>query len=617
MKTLEICMKKIDNRKISALLVFILCTIYCYSFLFKGWIPHDAGTLAQTAERIIHGEIPHVDFDEMYTGGLSYLHALGFKIFGVKLSSLRIVFFIFLLPYIFSCYWLASRVASSFESFVVTVLCVVWSVPNYMASMASWYNLFFAVYGSVFVFQYIKTRCSRYLFLAGLCGGLSFIVKITGLYYILSVVFVIFYLETTESNFSGTDTKDKAVCFSLIKSSVLLIIILINISLVKNYFNMMVVIHFLLPIFFVCVYLIYNEWREGKGGFLVRLWNNIRMYSPFIIGISLPVILLLVFYISKGYLQEFINGLFLLPQKRFKLSFYPLPPFYTIISVLFWVAIFFIHQNKKPVTRLLLLILSIFLLAVLLFSYNPQTYRSVWFSLRPLVPLCAFLILFFLFKADSNSENKKRVELFYLTTLFSCLSLIQYPFSNPIYFCYFVPSLFLGILYYLKARFKKIPGQFVAISVFLILFGTIWLNTGKPYFNCEKYVNLKEDKLLLSNRANILVSERDKIVYEKLVEFIHCNGGDSDFIYAFPDCPEVYFLSKKRNPTKVIFDFYGDSVKTNSLIKLINTNKIKLAVINSRIEFSHAGINRDKYEILAKHFDYVKDIGWFRVLYRK
>jgi len=568
MTILEIYNKKLDNTKVTGLLVLILCSIYCYSFLFKGWIPHDDGTLAQTAERIIHGEIPHVDFDEMYTGGLSYLHALGFKIFGVKLSSLRIVFFVFLLPYIFSCYWLASRVASSFESFVVTVLCVVWSVPNYMASMASWYNLFFAVYGSVFVFQYIETR--------------------------------------------------RAVCFSLMKSSVLLIIILINICLVKNYFNMMVVIHFLLPVFFVCVYLIYNEWCEGKGGFLVRLWNNIRMYSPFILGILLPVILLLVFYISKGYLQEFINGLFLLPQKRFKLSFYPLPPSYTITSVLFWVAIFFINQkSKKAITRLLLLVLSIFLLTVLLFSYNPQTYRSVWFSLRPLVPLCAFLVLFFLFKADSNSKNKTRVELFFLTTLFSCLSLIQYPFSNPIYFCYFVPSLFLGILYYLKARFEKIPGQFLVISVFLILFGTIWLNTGKPYFNCEKYVHLKEDMLLLSNRANILVSERDKIVYEKLVEFIHCHGGDSDFIYAFPDCPEVYFLSEKKNPTKVIFDFYRNSVESDSLIKLLNANGIKLVVINFRMEFSRAAINRDKYDILVKQFNYIKDIGWFRVLYRK
>jgi hypothetical protein len=38
-------------------------------------------------------EQPHRDFDELYTGGLSYLHALAFHTLGVTATSLRLVLF--------------------------------------------------------------------------------------------------------------------------------------------------------------------------------------------------------------------------------------------------------------------------------------------------------------------------------------------------------------------------------------------------------------------------------------------------------------------------------------------------------------------------------------------
>jgi hypothetical protein len=62
---------------------------YLLPFVDRGWIAHDDGMLGQTAERVLAGEIPHRDFDDPYTGGLAYLHAVALKIFGVRLLSLR------------------------------------------------------------------------------------------------------------------------------------------------------------------------------------------------------------------------------------------------------------------------------------------------------------------------------------------------------------------------------------------------------------------------------------------------------------------------------------------------------------------------------------------------
>ena len=55
-------------------------------YLKRGWVPWDAGALGQSAERVLHGQLPHRDFDEIYTGGLSFLHALAFWLFGTKLG---------------------------------------------------------------------------------------------------------------------------------------------------------------------------------------------------------------------------------------------------------------------------------------------------------------------------------------------------------------------------------------------------------------------------------------------------------------------------------------------------------------------------------------------------
>jgi hypothetical protein len=52
--------------------VLALSALLLAAHLRQGWIPHDEGTLGLSAERVLRGDLPHRDFDEVYTGGLSY-----------------------------------------------------------------------------------------------------------------------------------------------------------------------------------------------------------------------------------------------------------------------------------------------------------------------------------------------------------------------------------------------------------------------------------------------------------------------------------------------------------------------------------------------------------------
>src|SRR5437867_9252682 len=187
--------------------VWVLSALYVLRFVDRGWIPYDEGSLAQSAERVLAGELPHRDFDEIYTGGLSILYAAAFKILGVKLISIRIVLYLFFLAFVPALYGIALRFAPPLIAGAVTLLGVVWSVPNYFAGLPSWYNLFFATFGTLALIRHIETDQFKWLFIAGLCGGLSFLAKVSGLYYMVAVFLFLTYREQVLSNRGTRDSK--------------------------------------------------------------------------------------------------------------------------------------------------------------------------------------------------------------------------------------------------------------------------------------------------------------------------------------------------------------------------------------------------------------------------
>ncbi|PYS48602.1 MAG: hypothetical protein DMG13_25230 [Acidobacteria bacterium] len=175
MSHLSCYMAKMNRQIIVLGLVWTLSALYVWGFIDHGWIPHDDGSLAHMAERVLNGEMPHRDFDEIYTGGLSLLYAAAFKILGLNFISIRIVTYIFFLAFVPAVYGIALRFASPVIAAAVTLLAVVWSVPNYFTGLPSWYNLFFATAGTFAIIRHVETRRSYKSGRFVLCrGGPSF-----------------------------------------------------------------------------------------------------------------------------------------------------------------------------------------------------------------------------------------------------------------------------------------------------------------------------------------------------------------------------------------------------------------------------------------------------------
>lgn len=92
--------------------VLLLSALYAAKGLKRGWFPWDEGILAQSAVAVLHGELPHRDYLEIYTGGLSYLNAAAFRLFGTNLASMRYMLFLFFLLWVPAFYYAALRFVS-------------------------------------------------------------------------------------------------------------------------------------------------------------------------------------------------------------------------------------------------------------------------------------------------------------------------------------------------------------------------------------------------------------------------------------------------------------------------------------------------------------------------
>jgi hypothetical protein len=181
-------------------LLLALCgALYTGRSLDHGWTPFDEGTLGQSAERVASGEMPHRDFDEVYTGGLSELNAAAFRVFGVRLSVLRAVLFVCFVLWVPAVYYVARQFAGPAPSSLATILAVIWSVPNYPAAMPSWYNLFLATWALAAILRFIDTDNRRWLFAAGVAAGLSILIKIVGLFLVAALFLALAWGEQNRS----------------------------------------------------------------------------------------------------------------------------------------------------------------------------------------------------------------------------------------------------------------------------------------------------------------------------------------------------------------------------------------------------------------------------------
>jgi 4-amino-4-deoxy-L-arabinose transferase-like glycosyltransferase len=598
------------------LVVGVLSVAYEWHFLFRGWVPWDEGALSESAQRVLNGQLPHRDFDEIYTGGLSYLHALAFLVFGEKLASMRIVLFAFFIAWVPVLYAIARRFASPPAAGACVLACVAWSVPNYSASMPSWYNLFFATFAVAALFRYLESGRARWLVVAGLACGLSLLVKSTGIYVVVALVLALVFDGQLRPGESAERHRSHVgfVLACAVCSVVFLVLVLHRRLGTAEGAN------FLIPGSSIAVLLAWNELRPSGPPTGGRLRLLVGPFAWFGLGLALPLMVFVTPYLATNSLGALIHGVVVEPVARLQfaamkpLPISSLPVSLLILLGLVGLAIALARANLG--TRLT----AIALLAVwLALTGTAEGFRVTWLAIHDaailLVPLGVVVLATILRKNTQNSIEMVRT--FALLAVFGFATLIQFPWSEKTYLYYVAPLLFLAALALAKHCYEgdsaALPGiALCALFLFLAVFGTLRVNEqergGHAFIGAGT-------ALALDRSGPLRVSPPAARFYRLIVTRIEAKGAGR-YIYAGPDAPELYFLSGRANPTRVTFDFFERGVlHDRELLDALDRHRVSFVALNLRPRFSPR-LDSRLLAALALRYPRHERIGRFELRWR-
>jgi hypothetical protein len=603
---------QIDEQRLRVVVlavVMAIAGIYTALHVGKGWVPADDGTLSQSALRVMHGQLPHRDFGEIYSGGLSFIHALAFRIFGVNLMSLRYCVFLFFLAWLPAVYYIALRFVSPVSAGFITLLAVSWSYPNYPAAMPSWYNLFFATFGAAALLRYLDVRTRRWLFVAGLCGGASVLIKIIGAYYMAGAFLFLAFLEQSENaDIENTGNSWPYRAFSV---SSLLLFLGVLLQLIRTKLAPAELYDFFLPSASVVLLLIFGE-REVHVGSVRRFKTMFRILFPFLGGFASVVALFLVPYARAGGVSQLFSGIFSSTASRVADLGVARP---VAVSELIWLlpvvaivaaAMFWDKFQSKLIGG------TLFLGGAVIVFRATETFPialGIWNSVALITPVAVVLGTWLVGARRKGGQTKlQRQQVVLLISLAATCSLVQFPFTVAIYLSYCIPLTLLAIVAIVSTG-KTQPGTFAfaSLAAFYLTFAVVIV---VPSYIYEITSMIGTMHTMHAPRAGGLKIE-EAAFFDDLARFLQGHSPNG-LMFAGNDCPELYFLAGLTN---VGHDDGGEP--SGSVLKVIQRDDLNLVVINDAPFFPGAKITPQVKAEVEKRFPHTTRFGIFQIFWKQ
>jgi hypothetical protein len=583
--------------------------------LQHGWFPHDDGALGQSAERVLLGEVPHRDFDEIYTGLLSYVNALAFRAVGISSVALRLPLFIAALLWQAALYRLALRFAPQLGATLITLLALAWSVPNYPAAMPSWYNLFCATWGLVALARWHEDGRSRWLLLAGAAGGVSFLFKLSGVFFIVGGALAL----TSASCSRPPRPPQPTLRYAQAAVAVALLAVLVPLWRLVAPTGLREFTRFVVPIGLLVLALVVQEYRGAGGSARERLVALQSALVPFLLGAAVPVALFFACFAAAGGLDDLIRGVFVTPFRR--LAFAAGPPPSPVALLWSLPLAWFLWPRTDPRSTKWYwwgAVVSLVLVLMLVLSGTSAIhYVSVWWSAWALpfvVGVLGALIVAARDRWTGLVGAARRDMLITFCTVAAFFTLIEFPFAASVYTLYTLPLAILAASAVVRAVGKTPALLQCTMLLFYLVFAVFRVNPNSTVALGREFVPSSETVQLGLPRGGINVSPQHAATYGTLIPLIQ-EVSVGRTLWAGPDAPEVYFLSGIANQTRTMFDFFDATSRHASLAAHLDSLDISLVVLNRAPGFSAAPGPATEAG-LAAYYPHRRSIGGFLVLWR-
>jgi hypothetical protein len=603
---------------LAALLVVVLCTAGLAALRLDFMIPHDEGLLGQAAERTLGGELPHVDFDDAYTGGQAFFHAAAFELFGHRSSVLRGVLLAASVFFILVFFALARRLLGTWPAAGLTVLAVAWSLPCYFAAMPSWYNLFLAIFG-VAALELGGGRFPRLApFAAGLCAGFSILFKVVGLYWLVAAALAILYrLQLGDRAREGAPAHGSGPLPAAIGALGLASVAAMAL-VVRHDLGIATGCLFLLPAAALALLLVREELRPKARPWPERARGLGLALGLLAAGCALPIALFAVPYARvDGGLAALWQGVVATPQLRVGLASLPLPGWRELtlglpaLALLAWAA-------RGRAGRAWLAAAAGLAAACALSAPSTWGHDVVWSAVRLLTPLVVVHGCWLLDRPSAEGDAR----LFLVGAAATWQSLVQYPYADATYFHYAAPLVALAYAAWLRPNAGDDAGErsrrrwgLAALGVALYLFAALWLHRSNVFAFGLALQPRAELALALPERMGLRIPAGYAERYPAFLRFLQAQAPPGKPILALPDTPETYFFAERRNPTRYLFDaLTAEPMSIAQLQRLLP--QVALVVVNHQPGFSPP-LDAERLALIYAEFPRGAALGPLEVRYRE
>jgi hypothetical protein len=575
-----------SKRDVAAVVAaIILGLVVLWAFRLRGWYPHDEGTLGQSAERVLRGEIPHRDFDDPYTGGLAYLHALVFRLGGVSANAIRDHLALVSTVWLGGMFWLLSQWMRPVGAALIIAFVATWSVPLYPVAMPSWYVLFLTC-GAGAVLVRWPGRNARALFVAGALIGAAALLKVTAVFALAGAGWALVAMRQAE------DVERRGAIEVIVAAACFAVLVL---RLVSSLLSLDIVAQLAVPPIAIVVGIAWREIRQGRvRGFGVDA-DLARRLILLVAGAVVPVALYGGWLATRGALTPLLASLRDVVGQRAAAAALD-PPTAASIAYGLPLLVVLLAASKWPRGMAAGTAVLGTLLAALAWFY-PDLHTHIWDGARAMLPLGAVIFCVAWPRLPSDSAVATRA-LAAFAPLAGIMALTQFPFAAPIYFVYVLPLLALALAAAVSRRSPLAQRPAAVLALLFVLFSLVEVIPGAPdslAVSAEPPARL----WLTLPRARLLVPSDEAIRYSA--------------IWAGPDAPEVAFLSARRDLNRTFFGFVGIGAEPGAeLGAALSASGAQAVVVDTAPSFSRP-LTAAALASVSRYFPHQTNVDQFEI----
>lgn len=599
------------------LVVWVASMVNALAYLDRGWFPHDLGSVAHPAQRVLLGELPHRDFDDVYTGGLAFLNALAFRVFGETAMAARWMVLCAYAAWVPALWMVARSLAGVGAATAVTLLGAAWTLPMYAEGMPSWYNLFLATAALLALLRYAGDGRGRWLFWAGLASGASILFKVTGLYTVAACLLGIAWLKDASRRDAPEAARRADALYRWFIAACALALVALVTGLVVRAMGVSGLARFGLPAAAPPLVAAWAARRATGVRSGERFLELTRAALPFVLGVAAALAPFLLLYALDGALGDLWRGVFVLPRRRIAEAAWSGIRGGVVGMVLSTVTVAGVSLLPGARGRARGWAVGIALTAgaaALLASGVTRVYLALWQGLWWLPPFVTFAAAAFLVRGGAAGARGTRV--FLALAVFGLASLVEVPFAAPIYFFYAAPLLALLALALAGGSAAR-EAWLVGVACFMLAFTTLRLDRGfVRYLGLQPTAHDQTEALRIPRGGGLRVDAAAREEVERVVGMVETLA-PGPYVYATPDAPEVYVLTGRRNPTRTLFEFLDPEPETRvqRVLEALDRTGVGLVVINRRPLFSDP-VSPELVAGLQARYPAAREVGRFLVVWK-